>query len=76
MRAQFLKTVGLLFNFLVAFEANQGVTLSGTDDAFSTVSTCFKSDFPAQKYFDILTFVQTMVLFDGLVKHQSGVIMR
>ena len=25
---QFLKTVGLLFNFLVAFEANQKVTLS------------------------------------------------
>ena len=23
-----MKTVGLLFNFLVAFEANQGVTLS------------------------------------------------
>ena len=27
MRVQFLKTVGFLFNFLVAFEANQGVTL-------------------------------------------------
>ena len=26
-KVQFLKTVGLLFNFLVAFEANQGVTL-------------------------------------------------
>ena len=28
MRIQFLKTVGLLFNFLVAFGANQGVTVS------------------------------------------------
>ena len=28
MRAQFLKTVGLLFNFLVAFLANQRVTLT------------------------------------------------
>ena len=27
MWVQFLKTVGLLFNFLAAFEANQGVTL-------------------------------------------------
>ena len=27
MRAQFLKAVGLLFNFLVVFEANQEVTL-------------------------------------------------
>ena len=27
MRVYFLKTVGLLFNRLVAFEANQGVTL-------------------------------------------------
>ena len=28
MLVQFLKTIGLLFNFLVAIEANQGVTLS------------------------------------------------
>ena len=29
MWVKFLKTVGLLLNFLVAFEANQGVTLNG-----------------------------------------------
>ena len=34
MRVQFLKTVGLLFNFLVVFEANQGVTLM--EDNFPT----------------------------------------
>ena len=28
MRVKFLKTVGFLFNFFIAFEANQGVTLS------------------------------------------------
>ena len=34
MRAQFLNNVGLLFNFLVAFEANQGVTLNKTPKQF------------------------------------------
>ena len=38
MSVQFLKTVGLLFNFLVAFEANQGVTLSAESNGFENKS--------------------------------------
>ena len=60
MRAYFLKTVSLLFNLLVASEANQGVTLRGRrsiEIEFSHIAEIITVNKPTDEFYLEISYI-------------------